>query len=179
MNTKRGTEIDAMLRGQAQILWYLLRYSDGMALRCCVELRIADIISNHGRPTTLSEIAVVLTQLFIIDTDVTLAPMVRMRTDPSMVLPLHALVDRLKKVEHRLKMTHGEELFDFTLHNRSSIESSMRDMACTAKITIRCDYVKIQERISWVERALWMLVVVLGVAISEIGRHITSKRDQL
>ncbi|KAJ9550138.1 hypothetical protein OSB04_014183 [Centaurea solstitialis] len=119
-----------MLRGQAQILRYLYGIFDGMALRCCVELRIADIISNHGRPATLSEIAASIdsvsinmdglgrlmkflvyknvfdevlqpekgkgegekayslnycSQWLLIDTNVTLAPMVRMRTDPSMI----------------------------------------------------------------------------------------------
>ncbi|KAI3795356.1 hypothetical protein L1987_38008 [Smallanthus sonchifolius] len=55
MNTQNET--DAMLRGQAQILQYIYGALDGMAIRCCVELRIADIINTHGRPTTLSEIS--------------------------------------------------------------------------------------------------------------------------
>ncbi|KAI3505380.1 hypothetical protein L1887_27493 [Cichorium endivia] len=57
MNTQSVTEDDAILVGQARIWRYIYGVFDSMAIRCCVELRIADIISNHNRPITLSEIA--------------------------------------------------------------------------------------------------------------------------
>lgn len=59
MNIQDGVDgsADAMLAGQAQILRYIYGVLDGMAIRCCVELRIADIINNHGGSMVLSEIA--------------------------------------------------------------------------------------------------------------------------
>ncbi|KAI3736180.1 hypothetical protein L6452_15717 [Arctium lappa] len=182
MNTQNGTESDAMLKGQAQIWRYLFGILDGMALRCCVELRIADIISNHGRPTTLSEIAagidsvsinmdglgrlmrfLVYKKVFdeitpqpekgkgegekayslnycskwlLFDTNnVTLAPMVMMRTDSSMVLPLHALSRSIKEGVTTFKMTHGQELFDFSSLHSEFNRIFNEGMACTAKIT--------------------------------------------
>ncbi|KAF3444152.1 hypothetical protein FNV43_RR13842 [Rhamnella rubrinervis] len=46
----------SVLRGQAEIWKYMLSFADSMALRCAVELRIADIIHSHGGPITLSQI---------------------------------------------------------------------------------------------------------------------------
>ncbi|KAI3494559.1 hypothetical protein L1887_40691 [Cichorium endivia] len=57
MKTQSGIEEDAVLIGQTQIAQFLFGTFDAMAIRCCVELGIADIISNHNCPTTLSEIA--------------------------------------------------------------------------------------------------------------------------
>ncbi|KAL7594780.1 hypothetical protein Lser_V15G29991 [Lactuca serriola] len=56
MNAQSGIDDNTMLIGQAQIWRYLCGAIDAMAMRCCVELHIADIISNHSRPT-LSDIA--------------------------------------------------------------------------------------------------------------------------
>ncbi|KAI3494560.1 hypothetical protein L1887_40692 [Cichorium endivia] len=56
MKTQSGIEEDAVLMGQTQISRFLFGIFDAMAIRCCVELGIADIISNHDCPTTLSEI---------------------------------------------------------------------------------------------------------------------------
>ncbi|KAM0000907.1 putative (R,S)-reticuline 7-O-methyltransferase [Helianthus debilis subsp. tardiflorus] len=142
MNTQNETDSDAMLRGQAQILQYIYGALDGMAIRCCVELHIADIINNHGRPTTLSELSTAIdspsinvdglrrlmtflvnrkvfdemveseegkreplyslnycSKWLLCDTNVTLAPLIMMRTDPVTNLPLH---DRSKKVFNRV-----------------------------------------------------------------------------
>ncbi|XP_059452685.1 desmethylxanthohumol 6'-O-methyltransferase-like [Corylus avellana] len=50
-------ETPALLQGQAEI-WQLIYGSvDSMALKCVVELRIADIIHSHGGPITLRQIA--------------------------------------------------------------------------------------------------------------------------
>nr|XP_048327131.1 xanthohumol 4-O-methyltransferase-like [Ziziphus jujuba var. spinosa] len=49
-------EAKAMQRGQADIWKYMFSFVDSMALRCAVELRIADIIHSHGGPITLSQI---------------------------------------------------------------------------------------------------------------------------
>ena len=43
-------EIEASLRGQADIWKYMFGFADSMALKCAVELRIADIIHSH-RPS--------------------------------------------------------------------------------------------------------------------------------
>ncbi|XP_071719226.1 desmethylxanthohumol 6'-O-methyltransferase-like [Rutidosis leptorrhynchoides] len=56
MTNLNGGDNDAVLRGQAQILQYIYGVLDGLALRCCVELGIADIINHHRSPTTLAEI---------------------------------------------------------------------------------------------------------------------------
>ncbi|KAI6697385.1 hypothetical protein NL676_017504 [Syzygium grande] len=51
-------DVNAMLRGQAEIWRCVLGFVDSMALKCAVELRIADIIHSHGgRPVTLAQIA--------------------------------------------------------------------------------------------------------------------------
>lgn len=49
-------EAEAMQRGQADIWKYMFSFADTMALRCAVELRIADIIHSHGAPISLSQI---------------------------------------------------------------------------------------------------------------------------
>ncbi|KAK4571969.1 hypothetical protein RGQ29_030386 [Quercus rubra] len=55
METK---EAQALLEGQAEIWQHLFGFADSMALKCAVELRIADIINSHGGPITLCQIAV-------------------------------------------------------------------------------------------------------------------------
>ncbi|OWM91005.1 hypothetical protein CDL15_Pgr023338 [Punica granatum] len=50
-------ETEAMLRGQVAIWQNLFGFADSMALKCAVELGIADIIHSHGRPITLDQIA--------------------------------------------------------------------------------------------------------------------------
>lgn len=50
------SEAEAMLRGQAQIWKYMFSFADSMALKCAVELNIADIIHSHGVPITLNQI---------------------------------------------------------------------------------------------------------------------------
>ncbi|XP_027081725.1 xanthohumol 4-O-methyltransferase-like [Coffea eugenioides] len=46
-----------LLHGQAQIWKQMFAFVDSMALKCAVELQIADIIHSHGRPLSLSEIS--------------------------------------------------------------------------------------------------------------------------
>ncbi|MCD7462215.1 hypothetical protein HAX54_048011 [Datura stramonium] len=57
-------EIDSMkeeeivLKGQAEVYKYMFAFADSMAIKCAVELRIADIIYSHGhKMITLSQIA--------------------------------------------------------------------------------------------------------------------------
>ncbi|KAF9606917.1 hypothetical protein IFM89_029516 [Coptis chinensis] len=50
-------EEEAILQGQQNITKLLFAFADTMALKCVVELRIADIINSHGLPISLSEIA--------------------------------------------------------------------------------------------------------------------------
>ncbi|KAF5481242.1 hypothetical protein F2P56_001910 [Juglans regia] len=47
----------ALLKGQAEIWQHLFAFADSMALKCAVELRLADIIHSHSVPITLSQIA--------------------------------------------------------------------------------------------------------------------------
>ena len=49
-------EAQALLKGQAEIWQHLFGFVDFMALKCAVELRIADIIHSHGGPITLCQI---------------------------------------------------------------------------------------------------------------------------
>ncbi|XP_076931098.1 (R,S)-reticuline 7-O-methyltransferase-like [Bidens hawaiensis] len=174
-NTQNETNSNAMLRGQAQILQYLYGALDGMAIRCCVELRIADIIKNIGRPATLSEISTAIDSasinidglrrlmMFLVhrkvfdlivqsdnpvyslnycsnwllcDTNVTLAPLVMLRTNPITNLPLHVLSRSIKEGGTAFKATHGEELFDFCLLNSEFSKIFNEGMACTTKITM-------------------------------------------
>ncbi|KAK4845694.1 hypothetical protein QYF36_007985 [Acer negundo] len=56
METEKNSE--ELLRGQAEIWQHMLSLVNSMALKCAVELRIADIIHSHGgAPITLSQIA--------------------------------------------------------------------------------------------------------------------------
>ncbi|XP_011045486.1 PREDICTED: (R,S)-reticuline 7-O-methyltransferase-like [Populus euphratica] len=50
-------EAEAMLKSQVEISQLVLGFADSMALKCAVELRLADIINSHGRPISLSQIA--------------------------------------------------------------------------------------------------------------------------
>ncbi|XP_042518770.1 (R,S)-reticuline 7-O-methyltransferase-like [Macadamia integrifolia] len=50
-------EEERTLQGQANIWKIMLSFAESMALKCAVELRIADIINSHGHPITLLEIA--------------------------------------------------------------------------------------------------------------------------
>ena len=50
-------ETPAMVKGQAEIWQQMYAFVDSMALKCAVELRIADIIHSYGGPITLRQIA--------------------------------------------------------------------------------------------------------------------------
>ncbi|KAB5530139.1 hypothetical protein DKX38_020220 [Salix brachista] len=50
-------EAEAMFKSQVEISQLVLGFVDSMALKCAVELRLADIINSHGRPISLSQIA--------------------------------------------------------------------------------------------------------------------------
>ena len=55
-------QVDESVRGQAEILQHVSAFVTSMALKCAVELRIADIIHSHGgSPITLSQIASCIT----------------------------------------------------------------------------------------------------------------------
>lgn len=211
MNTQDevGCNADAMVAGQAQILRYIYGALDGMAIRCCVELRIADIIHNHGHPITLSEIAngiaspsinldglrrlmrfLVHRKIFqvgdgeggnedvyslnhcskwlLCDADVTLAPMVMMRTDPSMVLPLHVLSRSITEGGTAFKMIHGEEMFDFSSSNSGFNRVFNEGMACTAKITINAILASYKTGFLGTKGSVVDVGGGTGVAISEI-----------
>ena len=51
------TQLEASLKSQEVIWDTLYGFVDSMALKCAVELRIADIIHSHGGPITLSQMA--------------------------------------------------------------------------------------------------------------------------
>ncbi|MCD7462214.1 hypothetical protein HAX54_048010 [Datura stramonium] len=51
-------EEEIMVQGQAEVYKYMFAFVDTMAIKCAVELRIADIIHSHGhKMMTLSQIA--------------------------------------------------------------------------------------------------------------------------
>ncbi|XP_038713005.1 desmethylxanthohumol 6'-O-methyltransferase-like [Tripterygium wilfordii] len=52
-----SVEGETLLEGQAQVWQLMFGFVDSMALKCAVELRIADIINSHGGPISLSQIA--------------------------------------------------------------------------------------------------------------------------
>ncbi|KAL4618641.1 hypothetical protein ACB092_06G025200 [Castanea dentata] len=54
METK---EAQALLEGQAEIWQHLFGFADSMALKCAVEICIADTVNSHGGPITLCQIA--------------------------------------------------------------------------------------------------------------------------
>ncbi|MED6211224.1 hypothetical protein PIB30_071706 [Stylosanthes scabra] len=56
INMEDKEEMESLL-GQAEIWKFMTSFTDSMALKCAVELRIADIIHRHGEPLPLSKIA--------------------------------------------------------------------------------------------------------------------------
>ncbi|XP_042519729.1 (R,S)-reticuline 7-O-methyltransferase-like [Macadamia integrifolia] len=50
-------EEEGTLQGQVEIWKIMFSFAESMALKCAVELRVADIINSHGHPITLQEIA--------------------------------------------------------------------------------------------------------------------------
>ncbi|KAJ6693313.1 hypothetical protein OIU85_004114 [Salix viminalis] len=50
-------EAEAVFTSQVEITQLTFGLVDSMALKCAVELRLADIINSHGRPISLSQIA--------------------------------------------------------------------------------------------------------------------------
>ncbi|OMO57427.1 hypothetical protein COLO4_35393 [Corchorus olitorius] len=50
-------EADATLQGQATIWQFMFSFADSMALKCAVEIHIADIINSHDGPISLPQIA--------------------------------------------------------------------------------------------------------------------------
>ncbi|KAI3515399.1 hypothetical protein L1887_14294 [Cichorium endivia] len=206
---------DASLTGQAQILRYIYSALDGMAIRCCVELRIADIINNHGRPIALSEIAAGIdcqsinvdglgrlmrflvhrkvfdeivqakdgeqegeresvyslnhcSKWLLSDADSTLAPMVMIRTDPFILLPLHVLSRSIKEGVTAFKIIHGEEMFDFSLISSDFSNVFNQAMACTAKITINAIISSYKNGFLGSKGSVVDVGGGIGVAISEI-----------
>ncbi|XP_023741945.1 desmethylxanthohumol 6'-O-methyltransferase [Lactuca sativa] len=213
MNTQSGIEEDVVLTGQTQISQCLNGVFDAMALRCCVELRIADIISNHNRPTTLSEIATGIdspsinidglerlmkflvhkkvfneipqaeelegeretlyamnncSKWLLSDAHLTLAPIVMSCTDPVMVSPLHVLSRAIKEGGTAFKMTHGEELYSFSLRNPKFNRIFNEDMACAAKINLDAIISSYRNGFLGMKGSVVDVGGGTGVAISEI-----------
>ncbi|KAJ7958870.1 O-methyltransferase [Quillaja saponaria] len=56
-----------MVQGQADVLQLIYNFIKSMALKCAVELKIADIINSHGHPIFLSQIAAQINPLSSID----------------------------------------------------------------------------------------------------------------
>ena len=52
----KDKEEEEALLGQAEIWKYMTSFTDSVALKCAVELRIADIIDRYGQPLSLSKI---------------------------------------------------------------------------------------------------------------------------
>lgn len=57
MDAFTRTQDNTKFEGLAKILQLLYGCMDGVAIRCALELNIADIINNHDGPITLSQIA--------------------------------------------------------------------------------------------------------------------------
>jgi hypothetical protein len=48
---------EALLRGQVEVWQLMFGFAESMALKCAIELGIADIINSLGGPVTLNQIA--------------------------------------------------------------------------------------------------------------------------
>ncbi|GFY99025.1 hypothetical protein Acr_13g0004260 [Actinidia rufa] len=55
---EQGKEL--LLQSQAHIWNHLFNFINSMSLKCAIELDIPDIVNNHGRPMTLSELVAAL-----------------------------------------------------------------------------------------------------------------------
>ncbi|KAI3505379.1 hypothetical protein L1887_27492 [Cichorium endivia] len=178
-----------------------------MAIRCCVEHRIPDILNNHNRPITLSEIASSINSpsinvdglgrlmTFLVhrkvfdeedsetetvyslnhcskwllnDSNVTLAPLVMLSTNPLIGLPLSALSRSLKEPGTAFKLTHGKELYDLSLVNSEYNTLFNEGMACTAKITMEAVISSYRNGFLMSKGSVVDVGGGTGVAISEI-----------
>ncbi|KAI3795674.1 hypothetical protein L1987_38331 [Smallanthus sonchifolius] len=192
MNTQIGSENEAMLRGQAQILQYTYGALDGMAIRCCVELHIADIINNHKRPTTLSEISIAIDSPSInVDG---LKFLVHRKVFDEMVKSEEGESEPLYSLNHcskwllcdtdvtlaplvgcsineggtAFKAAHGEELFDFCLLNSEFNRVFNEGMACIARITTYAIISDYKDGFLGTKGTLVDVGGGIGIAISEI-----------
>ncbi|KAL4271333.1 hypothetical protein GQ457_13G010150 [Hibiscus cannabinus] len=59
MDLMKGEEInlDELLQAQAYVWNFTFRHIGSMSLKCALELQIPDIIHNHGRPISISDLA--------------------------------------------------------------------------------------------------------------------------
>ncbi|RDX93205.1 Isoflavone 7-O-methyltransferase, partial [Mucuna pruriens] len=60
MATMNGRKASEIFQGQALLYRHLYAFIDSMCIKLVVELRIPDIIHNHGQPITLSELVSIL-----------------------------------------------------------------------------------------------------------------------
>nr|POE62351.1 (r,s)-reticuline 7-o-methyltransferase [Quercus suber] len=138
METK---EAQALLEGQAEIWQHLFGFADSMALKCAVELRIADIINSHGGPITLCQIAAEIvnslsldipylahggdtlygltpaSKWLLHDAELSLVPVVLMENHPWQLAPWHYLSQCVKEGGIAFKKAHGCEMWGFASKN--------------------------------------------------------------
>ncbi|GMY07738.1 desmethylxanthohumol 6'-O-methyltransferase-like [Fagus crenata] len=155
-------EVQALLKGQAEIWQHLFGFVDSMALKCAVELRIADIIHSHGGPITLCQIASGIinspsldipylarimrsltlygltpaSKWLLHDNEQSLVPMVIMENHPWQLAPWHCLSQCVKEGGIAFEKAHGCEMWDFASKNPEFNTIFNDAMACTAKIVM-------------------------------------------
>ncbi|RVW46418.1 xanthohumol 4'-O-methyltransferase [Vitis vinifera] len=125
--SSEADETELMLQGQANIWRHMFAFADSMALKCAVELRIADIIHSHARPITLSQIATCIDSPQMAEKLSTASPILQMapprrraepRADGAHGEPplshgsLALLRDVRQRRWHSLREGHGHQIWD-------------------------------------------------------------------
>ncbi|GFY88185.1 O-methyltransferase family protein [Actinidia rufa] len=117
---------EAMLEGQGNIWFCLFRFVETMALKCAVELRVADIIDSHGCPITLSQIA-----SDIGSPSLDLNSLARIMN----VLARMKLFDSVREGGNAFNKAHGSELWDVCFsRSRVCTKKFIDYMNCTSRI---------------------------------------------
>ncbi|KAL7185583.1 hypothetical protein ACSBR2_027515 [Camellia fascicularis] len=114
-------EAEAMFRGQAEIFEYILHTMNSTALKCAVDLRIADIIHARGCPITF------------------LAPFLNMSQYHTLLTaPFYFLSKSIREGGgNAFHKAHGRDLFDFASVYPEINKVFNDGMECTARITIK------------------------------------------
>ncbi|KAL4293012.1 (R,S)-reticuline 7-O-methyltransferase isoform X1 [Arachis ipaensis] len=114
LQSVKDKEEEESLLGQAEIWKYMTCFTDSFALKCAVELRIADIIDRYGKPLSLSK---------IID-NIEDAP----SPDASLLLRIMRVLVR-KKIFSAAKSDNGEILYGLTRASKWILQDTKMTLA--------------------------------------------------
>ncbi|MFQ6656558.1 hypothetical protein Gotur_026603 [Gossypium turneri] len=63
MVNANGEHVNELLQAQAHVWNHIFKFINSMSLKCAIDLGIPDIIQNHGKPMTITELVAALPML--------------------------------------------------------------------------------------------------------------------